>query len=96
MDKHKTRDREITPDELDQVVRGMGPVTQHKRRKIMSTAINVVDRELTTAELELVAGGMDTGTLNSIEVGIFTGFGFLAGLACYETGHVGYLMGRLH
>ena len=54
------------------------------------------DRELTTAELELVAGGVDTGTLSSIEVGIFTGFGFLAGLACYETGHVGYLMGRLH
>ena len=62
----------------------------------MSTAINVADRELTTAELELVAGGVDTGTLNSIEVGIFTGLGFLAGLACYETGHVGYLMGRLH
>jgi hypothetical protein len=54
------------------------------------------NRELTTAELELVAGGVDTGTLNSIEVGVFTGFGFLAGLACYETGHVGYLMGRLH
>src|SRR5262245_2788155 len=26
MGKHKTRDREITPDELDQVVGGMGPV----------------------------------------------------------------------
>ena len=56
------------------------------------------DRELTTAELELVAGGVDTGTLSSIEVGIFSlVFDFLAGLACYETGHVGYiLMGRLH
>jgi hypothetical protein len=35
-------------------------------RKIMNTVNNVADRELTTAELELVAGGVDTGTLNSI------------------------------
>ena len=47
----------------------------------MNTVNNVADRELTTAELELVAGDVDTGTPNSIEVGIFTGFGFLAGLA---------------
>ena len=44
-----------------------------------------------------LAESQDQGPgISSIEVGIFTGFGFLAGLACYETGHVGYLMGRLH
>ena len=54
------------------------------------------DRELTTAELELVAGGLDNSTLDAIEVGIFSGFGFLTGLAAYETGHVGWLNAGLH
>ena len=61
-----------------------------------NTAVNTADRELTTAELELVAGGVDTGTLNAVEAGIFTGFGFLVGMACYETGHVGWLKAGLH
>jgi hypothetical protein len=63
--------------------------------KVMNIAINVADRELTTAELELVAGGHDTG--DDIIVGVFAGFGFLAGLATYETSQpVGYLKAGLH
>jgi hypothetical protein len=73
-------------------------MTLARMEKTMSknTAVNTADRELTTAELELVAGGVDTGTLNAVEAGIFTGFGFLVGMACYETGHVGWLKAGLH
>ena len=61
----------------------------------MNTAINVADRELTTAELELVAGGHDTG--DDIIAGVFCAFGPLVAFGAYTIGEpVGYLKAGLH
>jgi hypothetical protein len=53
------------------------------------------DRELTTAELELVAGGHDTG--DDIIAAVFCGVGPLVGFGAYVIGEpVGYLKAGLH
>jgi hypothetical protein len=53
------------------------------------------DRELTTAELELVAGGHDTD--DDIIAGLFCGFGPLVAFGAYTIGEpVGYLKAGLH
>jgi hypothetical protein len=63
----------------------------------MSTAINVADRELTTAELELVAGGRAHDTGDDIVAGLFCAFGPLVAFGAYTIGEpVGVLNAGLH